>query len=115
MKKSIGFIVSLMYAYPFVFFAMYMDFLKGSLWGYFIMIASTSILAVISKLIMQKKLIIFGNLISFFSSIYFVYSMQALEGWDVFFKPLTAMQLLLIVSLLNIVPQYFIMKRVNGK
>ncbi|WP_274310358.1 hypothetical protein [Solibacillus daqui] len=91
MKKSIGFIVSVVYAYPFVFFAMYMDFIKGSLWGYLIMIAGTSILAVIGKLIMQKKLIILGNLISYFSSIYFVYSMQTLEGWDGYFKPLTAM------------------------
>lgn len=115
MKKIIIVIVFFFYACPFAYFAMYTDFMKGSMNGYLLLIVSTSILAVICKFIMQKKLIVLGNLISFISSIYFVNSMQYLEGWDGFFKPLTAMQVLVVVSVFNVLPQYFMANQIKGK
>src|SRR5690625_2002265 len=88
---------------------MYQDFANGSMLGYFIMIIATSILAFLGRFFNNTIPLIIGKLISAIISFYFLYKMEITlgVGWDGgYFKPLTPYQLLLLVSILNLLPQF---------
>lgn len=105
MKNVINILIVLLYCLPFVYFSMRQDFTNGSMLGYILMIALSSILAFFSRL--NKSIITFivGNILSTIISFYFVGQMAGNERWYSYFKPLTPYQLLLIVTILNLIPQ----------
>jgi hypothetical protein len=83
------------------------DFTKHSMIGYLIMIVATSFLAFVSKYFYNLIPFIIGNVLSFVISYYFNANMSETEMWDGgYFKPFTSSQLLVVVSLLNLIPQY---------
>ncbi|WP_240611956.1 hypothetical protein [Planococcus halotolerans] len=92
---------------------MYQDFADGLMLGYLLMIAATSLLAFFSKLFSNSLPVIIGNMLSIIVSFYFINNMAGSEGWGWYFKPLSPIQLLITVSLLNLIPQFFAMKFAN--
>lgn len=71
MKKLImGILITCLYSFPFVYFAMHQDFTNGSLMGYLIMIVGTSILAFFSKYLSDAIPFIIGNIVSLIVSFY---------------------------------------------
>lgn len=61
-------------------------------------------LAFIGQRFSHLLFVVAGNIVSYFVSIYFAGQMDTF-GWDGYFKPLTAEQLILLVSLLMLIPQ----------
>ncbi|CAM3851206.1 MULTISPECIES: hypothetical protein [Bacillus cereus group] len=111
-KLIVMILIVCLYCFPFVYFSMYQDFANGSMIGYVIMVIGTSILAFFSKLFSNTIPFIIGNILSIIISFYFLYKMEIELGvsWHRgYFKPFTPYQLLLLVSFLNVIPQFFVM------
>lgn len=114
MKKTvIGILIVCLYCFPFVYFSMHQDFENSLMLGYLIMIIVTSLLAFLSKLFSNSIFPIIGNILSLIISFYFISEMSGNERWGVYFKPLTPYQLLIFVSVLNLIPQFLAMKLAN--
>jgi len=115
-KVIISILIVFLYCFPFVYFAIHQDFSSGSMLGYLIMIAGTTILAFFSKYFSNIIPFIVGNIASVIISFYFLYKLEVVlgGGWDGgYFKPLTPIQLLLLVSILNLIPQFLVMSLAN--
>ena len=112
-KIVVGFLIVCLYCFPFVYFSMYQDFTNHSMLGYLLMIVATSLLAFFGKLYSNFIPLILGNIVSGFLSFYFISEMAGNEQWGGYFKPLTPFQLLLFVSLVNLIPQFFTMILAN--
>lgn len=108
-RKNINVLLLSLYCFPFVYFSMHQDFTNGSMIGYLIMIIITSILAFIAKYTDNTHVIVIGNFLSVIISYYFINSVDVI-GWDGYFKPLRPQQLLILVSLLNLIPQLIAVK-----
>lgn len=86
------------------------DFANRSMIGYLIMIVSTSLLAFLVKYFCNFIPFIIGNILSMLISFYFNRGMSDTEMWDGgYFKPFSSSQLIVVVSLLNLIPQYIAM------
>ena len=109
-KIVIGILIVCLYCFPFVYFSMHQDFANGSMLGYLIMIVVTSLLAFLGKLFSNSIYLIIGNILSVIISFYFISEMIGNERWGGYFKPLTPYQLLILVSFLNLIPQFFTIK-----
>ncbi len=109
-KIVIGILIVCLYCFPFVYFSMHQDFANRSMLGYLIMIIVTSLLAFFGKLFNNSISLIIGNILSVIISFYFISEMTGNERWGGYFKPLTPYQLLILVSFLNLIPQFFAMK-----
>lgn len=107
---AIGTTIICLYCFPFVYFSMHQDFVTRSMLGYLLMILVTSLLAFISKRFGNSISFIMGNILSFIISFYFISEMSDSEQWVGYFKPLAPNQLLIIVSFLNLIPQFFALK-----
>ncbi|WLR50108.1 hypothetical protein LC040_12545 [Bacillus tianshenii] len=94
------------YCFPFVYFAMYQDFANRSMIGYLIMIITTSLLALNGR----TTVILAGNVASALISSFFISRMTGDPRWGGYFKPLSPNQLLIVVTLLNLIPQFIAMK-----
>ena len=114
-KMAIGILIVCLYCFPFVYFSMHQDFINHSMIGYLIMIVGTTLLAFFGKLFSNSIFFIIGNIISLIVSFYFISDMTSNEQWSVYFKPLTPYQLLIFVSILNLIPQLFAMKFAKKK
>ncbi len=111
-KLIVTILIVCLYCFPFVYFSMYQDFTNGSMLGYVIMVIGTSILAFFSKFFSNTIPLIIGNILSIIISYYFLYKMEVEFGvsWHRgYFKPFTPYQLLLLVSFLNVIPQFLVM------
>ncbi|MFF2175898.1 hypothetical protein ACFVT8_05465 [Lysinibacillus sp. NPDC058147] len=116
-KIVIGILIVCIYSFPFVYFSMYQDFANRSMLGYLMMLVVTSLLAFLEKILCNSFPFIIGNIISVVSSFHFIGRMEDKLGigWDAgYFKPFSPSQLLVIVSVLNLIPQFFAMKLANG-
>jgi len=89
------------------------DFSKRSMFGYLFMIVVTSLLAYSGKLYSNSISLIIGNILSVLISFYFISEMTGNERWGGYFKPLTPYQLLMLISFLNLIPQFFALKLAN--
>lgn len=115
MRKIVsGILIVCLYCFPFVYFSMHQDFANRSMLGYLIMIVVTSLLAFFGKLVSNSSIfLIIGNILSVIISFYFISEMTGNERWGGYFKPLTPYQLLILVSFLNLIPQFFAIKLAN--
>lgn len=117
-RPIINILIVCLYGFPFGYFSMHQDYSHESLIGYIIMVVGMSFLALCSKYFSNIMPFIIGNLVSVIMSFYFLYRLEVTAGpiWsDGYFKPLTPHQLLLFISLLNLIPQYFAMKLADRK
>lgn len=110
MKKiGIEFLIVFLYCFPYVYFSMYQDFANRSMLGYLIMIVVTSLLAFFSKFFSNSIPFIIGNVLSGIISFYFINMMKGIGMWDFYFTPLTPSMLLILVSVINLIPQFLAM------
>ncbi|ALC87795.1 hypothetical protein AM499_19785 [Bacillus sp. FJAT-22090] len=112
-KIGITILIAILYCFPFVYFSIYQDFANRSMLGYLIMIVVTSLLAFFGKFFSNSIPFIIGNILSVITSFYFIHEMTGNERWNGYFKPLTPYQLLMLVSFLNLIPQFFAMNLTN--
>ena len=112
-KIVIGILIVCLYCFPFVYFSMHQDFANRSMLGYFTMIVVTSLLAFFCRYSSNSIPFIIGNILSFITSFYFISEMTGNERWGGYFKPLTSYQLLILVSILNLIPQFLAFKLVK--
>ncbi|MGM7634341.1 hypothetical protein [Bacillus sp. Hm123] len=106
MKKiAMNILIICLYSFPFVYFSMYKDFTDGSMIGYLLMILITSILSFISQYSNYTLAVIIGNVVSTIVSYYFITQMAGDDRWSSYFKPLAPTHLLVLVSVLNVIPQ----------
>ncbi|KQL35312.1 hypothetical protein AN959_10290 [Psychrobacillus sp. FJAT-21963] len=112
-KIGITILMAILYCFPFVYFSMYQDFANRSMLGYLIMIVVTSLLAFFGKFFSNSIPFIIGNILSVITSFYFIHEMTGNERWNGYFKPLTTYQLLMLVSFLNLIPQFFALNLAN--
>ncbi|MGE7694719.1 hypothetical protein ACQKNC_11450 [Lysinibacillus sp. NPDC094177] len=115
-KIVMGILIVCLYCFPFVYFSMYQDFANRSLLGYLLMIVGTSILAFLGKFLCNSIPFTIGNIVSALISFYFFGRIEDTLGigWDRgYFKPFSPSQLLVIVSVLNLFPQFLAMKLAN--
>jgi len=112
-KIVIGILIVCLYCFPFVYFSMHQDFANGSMLGYLFMIVVTSLLTFFGKLLSKSFFLIIGNILSVIISFYFIREMTGNERWGGYFKPLTPYQLLILVSFLNLIPQFYALRLAN--
>lgn len=104
----------LIYAcYPFVYISMYLDFTKGTMLGYLIMVIGTSILAYFTTLSDTKYTVSIGNSLSLAVSYLWIHHMDTTTDWGYYFAPVSTNQLLVLVTLLNMIPQLIVMHYVT--
>lgn len=97
-------LIVIFYALPFAYFAMQRDYSHQSPLGYVAMAAAMSLLAFASIKLATLYALLIGNVASFAVSFYFVGKMQG-DALDAFFKPLTAEQSLIFLSVLMLILQ----------
>lgn len=104
MKKEILLtIIYIIYSLPYGYFAMYQDYKNNSMLGYGVIFLVMIIAPIIAKsinIIIKVIPIIICNLISFIISNIFLKDMMG-ERWNVYFKPLTPSQFLLLICIIN--------------
>lgn len=106
MKKIvIGILIACLYSFPFVYFSMYQDFKYRSMRGYLLMIVATFLLALLGKFSSNFTPLILGNIVSGIVSFYFNSKMMGIDRWNFYFKPFSPSTLLVIVIVLNLIPQ----------
>ncbi len=108
MKKWIIRIALLLfYCVPYVFLAMNGDATSGTMLFYGLMIVAFYLLCFISKKTDNKNIVIVGNICSVISSLVFRNTFRT-EKWDWYFKPLTDVELLIVVSAIAFIIQMII-------
>lgn len=94
---------------------MYQDFTDRIMLNYLIMIAATSTFAFIGTLYSNYIPIILGNSVSGLISFYFILKWEnnaqyeEMARWGSYFVPFSPNELLVFVSVLNLIPQLFTM------
>ncbi|MCM3765134.1 hypothetical protein [Neobacillus niacini] len=106
MKKGIiSILLFSLLSFPYVFIAMFLDVSQGSMLGYGIMAVMSLILGYTARYFGLVPVLVIGNLVSLVISYYLNTTMAGHEKWGWYFKPLTSQQLLIVVSILNLIPQ----------
>lgn len=108
-------LVLLFYCLPFGYYGMYLDYTKGSLLGYLLMIIIGLALAYICKVFLFIPVLVVGNVLSAISSLYFIHMMDIKEDWGYFFKPFRQTTLFFIIFLLNCIPQWLVIRSTGGR
>lgn len=103
-KRILTLLVSIGFCMPYVFLAMWCDLEFGSMLFYGIMIVVLIFLTRISFKLNNFSIQLVGNILSFISSYFFI-SLQEGERWGWYFKPLSAMGLLKVVTLIIVISQ----------
>lgn len=115
-NKLYSLLFLLLFALPFPFISMYLDFKYGTMLGYLIMIAVYVALTYGCRRINNHKVYLYGNGISVVVSLIFMQSVTY-ESWSYYFTPLSPVQLLFFIAILAGVLQlsagYFINKNLE--
>ncbi|MFC6464859.1 hypothetical protein ACFP65_07750 [Marinilactibacillus sp. GCM10026970] len=113
-SKMLKKISLLSYLFPYVFLSMYTDFAFGSMWMYLFMLIAFIALSLFLTKNNQQELIVKGNIISFCSSALLIFASGLIENqW--YFKPFSAIGLLLFVTIIMIFFQIFCFKLYSKK
>jgi uncharacterized membrane-anchored protein YitT (DUF2179 family) len=107
-KQIIGIVIVMIYAFPFAYYAMHTDFTSGLVTGYGIMIASSLVLAYLCTRFSYTPYLILGNILTVAVSLYFNSGMVDDPAWDGYFKPLWGSRMVLVVGVLNLIPQFIV-------
>lgn len=105
-KFQSGILILILFCFPYVYFSMYQDFDNRSMLGYLFMIIVTSLLAFFSKRSNNLFFLVLGNILSAIISYIYISDMAGNDRWEGYFKPLAPNDLLILVSLLNLIPQF---------
>lgn len=104
-RKLFVTVLYIIYSLPYAYFGMYQDFTNRYIWGYAVMGLVAIVIPIVAKnmnVIINNMSIVGCNFISFIISVIFLKYMMG-ERWSVYFKPLTPMQFLILMTFINIV------------
>lgn len=105
MKKILSNLLLLViYSFPFVFFAIYQDYIYDSMIGYAITLGAYCFLAFICKYTRRIPILILSNLLSFLTSFLLTLKLTTSE-WNYYFKPFTPLVFLIFLSVILILVQ----------
>ncbi|WP_419959473.1 hypothetical protein [Psychrobacillus sp. BM2] len=93
------------YCIPFVFLSMYDDYKNYSMIVYGLMIIFILYLAFLAKRKSSFIFLLIANILSFLSSYSWVLRVNKIEVWEGYFKPLSSVQLLVLVTVLIVLLQ----------
>lgn len=93
------------YCIPFVFLSMYDDYKNYSMIVYGLMIIVILYLAFLAKRKSSFIVLLIANILSFLSSYSWVLRVNKIEEWEGYFKPLSSVQLLVLVTVLIVLLQ----------
>lgn len=93
------------YCIPFVFLSMYDDYKNYSMIVYGLMIIVIWYLAFLEKRKSSFIVLLIANILSFLSSYSWVLRVNKIEEWEGYFKPLSSVQLLVLVTVLIVLLQ----------
>ncbi|OCS88375.1 hypothetical protein [Caryophanon tenue] len=113
MQISMKILLLILYSFPFMGIAMYIDFQRHSMLGYAMTMLATLALTYVAIKRSALFIIITGNIFSAIFSYILVQMMATYEGWDGFFKPLSALQLLFVVTILYMMLQWIVIHLVK--
>lgn len=115
MKKWIvRLLLLVVFSFPYVYFSMYQDLINSSMIGYGLMIATLIFLIFICKKTHNLPIGALGNIISFIAS-YLLISCSIGEKWSYYFKPFTAVGLLIFVSIASIIIQLVVIGIIKSR
>ena len=97
-------LIVILYALPFAHFGMQQDYAHRSPLGYVVMVGAMGLLAFAGIKLGSVYALLIGNIASFAVSFYFVGKMEG-EALAGYFKPLTAEQSLIFLSVLMLILQ----------
>ena len=112
MKK---FIIAIFYALPFAYFAMAVDYIKGSILSYVLMMVCLSFLTCLFFKQKKLKIAILGNVVSFLMSYVCVIKFPLSGHWDCFFKPFTTEGMVIFLTVISLLIQLAAVAAVKGK
>ncbi|WP_336769819.1 hypothetical protein [Bacillus bombysepticus] len=109
-KTLINILLFCAFSIPLPFLAMYQDKFYGIVIGYAIMLAALYTLSAFGRLLSEFSLVLMltGNIMSSIISWYCLSIMLTEKGdtWLHYFKPFTPMQCLMIICVVNLIPQF---------
>ena len=113
-NKTIRLLLTLVYSFPFVYLAMYLDFFFRSMIGWLIMGIVYLLLFVLSY--KQKVILplVVGSFVSTFLSITLNQRMANIEQWSSYFKPIETSSLILTITVICLLIQlsiYYLIKK----
>ncbi|MCB2291530.1 hypothetical protein LGK97_17550 [Clostridium sp. CS001] len=115
MKKWIvRLLLLVVFSFPYVYFSMYQDLINSSMIGHGLMIATLIPMIFICKKTHNLPVGALGNIISFIASYLLVISSTG-EKWGYYFKPFTAVGLLIFVSIVIIILQLIVIGIIKSK
>lgn len=114
-KQIIGIVIVMIYAVPFAYYAMHTDFTSGLVTGYGLMIASSLVLAYLCTRFSYTPYLIVGNILTVAVSLYLNSRVADDPAWDGYFKPLWGSGMVLVVGVLNLIPQFIVVWVMAGK
>ncbi|MEK3934477.1 hypothetical protein MKY41_04085 [Sporosarcina sp. FSL W7-1349] len=95
----------ILYSFPYGYLAMYVDFAYWSMFGYVPLLVVPAVLAYKNKQRFSIVVWMVGNVFSYLISRYLTLQMTGIGNWDGYFKPFYPVQLLLVISVLNLILQ----------
>ncbi len=112
MKKNI---LAVFYAVPFAYAAMAVDFIKGSILSYVLMMVFLSLLS--RFFFIRKKLLVpaLGNAASFIASFLCAVKIPLEERWYGFFKPLTPVGMIIFLTFISLIVQLIVLIAIRKK
>ncbi|MGE7918357.1 hypothetical protein ACQKM9_05320 [Viridibacillus sp. NPDC093762] len=111
MKKVVVYsLIICLFSFPYVYFSMSQDYNESSMNGYLLLLVISIILAFFGGMTNNSRTVFIGNAVSFFISYYFNSKMINIDSWDGYFKPIGSIRLLVVVSVLNLIPQLMAIK-----
>lgn len=104
-KVAVYSLIICLFSFPYAYFSISQDFNDSSMTGYLLMIIATTIIAFFGSLTNNTIAVFIGNIGSVIISFYFNSKMINIDSWDGYFKPIGSIRFLVVVSVVNLIPQ----------
>lgn len=109
-KVAVYSLIICFFIFPYAYFSLFQDFNSSSMKGYLLLLVISIILAFFGGLTNNSIAVLIGNILSFIISYYFNSKMINIDSWDGYFKPIGSIRFLVVVSVLNLIPQLVAIK-----
>lgn len=112
-KKLIRFLLVLAYSIPYGYLAMNGDATSGTMIFYGLMVIGFGLLYKVVVRAREPSLLIIGNILSFITSYIFTNRDLPPEEWGWYFKPLTPISLLILITVVSFIIQILLVFNSN--
>ncbi|MFP3726541.1 hypothetical protein U8V72_15285 [Priestia filamentosa] len=102
--------IIVLFCFPYSYYAMLTDYKHSSMIGYVVFIVATALLTGIGNLTKCLPAVLIGTFASACISYYFLGVHGESGRWDGYFKPFGSNGVIVIVTILNLIPQFIAFK-----